>query len=624
MSAVRDTMAGAASEDGRPRANGVSLQRKLPLLMTAVLLVILAGGVLLAYREVRVSAELVAVHRVQEVADQIARLVETSGPRLGERLRPIAADSTVLRALTSPQPSTSDLNAVRQNLTYLETPADSALVSELWSADGRVLVTTGDSLSHRGRPTGAAVSTGRDSVSIGAFYSIDARVYYWSSLPVTMEGRRVGTLAQRRRLNAQPNTERDIARLAGQDVRILFHNADGSLWTTLGGKPVAPPWSPLTIGTLKTYQHPEVAPGSGRMLLQESRVAGTPWVAAIEIPVTSLGNAPRQMLRRFTIASLVLLLLGAIAVWFIVRRMISPLARMTAAAEGIAKGDYSQRVEPRGRDEIARLGASFNRMASEIEAAERELQASAQSAEQAQITAEAANAAKGNFLAAMSHELRTPLNAIAGYVDLLDMGLRGPLTAEQRTDLGRIKRSQEYLLGLIEEVLVFTQLDAHQLGFRMQDVSVDAVMRDAETMVEPQIRARGVDYSYLGCDPGLKVRADREKTQQIVLNLLTNGAKYTNPGGAVTVSCDSRNGSVHVRVTDTGAGIPEAMLTRIFEPFVQLDRRLNQPREGVGLGLTISRDLARAMGGDLLVESTVGVGSTFTLVLPRTDAPASS
>jgi signal transduction histidine kinase len=293
---------------------------------------------------------------------------------------------------------------------------------------------------------------------------------------------------------------------------------------------------------------------------------------------------------------------------------------MTSAAEAMARGDYSQRVHESGDYEIAQLGSSFNRMATEVEAANQNLQASADAAAKAKALAEDAIAAKANCLAAMSHELRTPLNAIAGYVELLEMGIRGPLTEEQRTDLLRIRRSEQYLLGLIEQILVFTQLDARQIAVHLQDVTLDDLMRDTETMVAPQIRARGIAYSYVTCDPGVMVRADREKTQQIVINLLTNAAKYTSPGGSLTASCETRSGSVHLRVTDTGAGIPEAMLSHIFEPFVQLDRRLNQPREGVGLGLTISRDLARAMGGDLLVESTLGVGSTFTLVLPKTEA----
>jgi signal transduction histidine kinase len=220
----------------------------------------------------------------------------------------------------------------------------------------------------------------------------------------------------------------------------------------------------------------------------------------------------------------------------------------------------------------------------------------------------------------MSHELRTPLNAIAGYTQLLEMGIRGPLTPEQQTDLSRIKRSQEYLLGLIEQVLIFTQLEAHKVAIHLEDVRLDDVVRDAETMVKPQIEAKGIRFSYAERIPDLVVRADRAKTQQILLNLITNGAKYTNPGGRVTVSARSRNGTALVSVADTGPGIPEQMLAHIFEPFVQLDRRLNQPREGVGLGLTISRDLARAMGGDLFVDSTIGVGSTFTLMLPRREA----
>jgi signal transduction histidine kinase len=277
-------------------------------------------------------------------------------------------------------------------------------------------------------------------------------------------------------------------------------------------------------------------------------------------------------------------------------------------------------VPEAGDYEIARLGATFNRMATEVDAAKNKLLSAADAAEKAQVLAEDANAAKANFLAAMSHELRTPLNAIAGYVELLEMGLRGPLTEEQRTDLGRIRKSQQYLLGLIEQVLVFTQLDAQKVAVHIQDVSLDDVLHDTETMVKPQIVAKGIEYRYEARQPGILVRADREKTQQIVLNLVTNGAKYTSPGGRVTVSSQPHNGTVHLKVTDTGPGIPDKMLATIFEPFVQLDRRLNQPREGVGLGLTISRDLARAMGGDLVVDSTLGVGSTFTLVLPRTEA----
>lgn len=600
---------------------GMRLERKLPLLMTGVLLAILASGVLVVDREVRRAAEVVNHHHLQEISSSMAGIIVGTRSRNVARLRALAANAAVRRSLRAGAMLGRDRPAVSRALADLRTPGDSGFVSELWAADGTVIASVGDKGAHRGRPSGAAVATGPDSLSIGSFYESEGRVYYWSSIPVLSAGRRIGMLAQRHRLNNQPTSERALASLTSQDAQLLFHNADGALWTTMEGRVVRPPTSHRVVRELNTYDHPDVTP-NGKAVIAETGLPGTPWVVAVERPLSSLMSGPRDLFNRFALMSLLLLILGAVAVWVISRRVTTPLAKLTAAAEAMARGDYSHRVTETGDYELALLGSSFNRMATEVEAANQNLRAAADDAAGAKVIAEAANAAKANFLAAMSHELRTPLNAIAGYVELLQMGLRGPVTSEQNVDLTRIRRSQQYLTGLIEQILVFTQLDAHQVAIDLQDVPVDDLMRDAETMVEPQIRARGIDYSYIASHPGLVIRADREKTQQIVLNLLTNAAKYTNPGGRLTTSCETRNGSVHVCVTDTGAGIPDSMLSHIFEPFVQLDRRLNQPREGVGLGLTISRDLARAMGGDLFVESTVGVGSTFTLVLPRTETRA--
>ena len=248
--------------------------------------------------------------------------------------------------------------------------------------------------------------------------------------------------------------------------------------------------------------------------------------------------------------------------------------------------------------------------------------------EAARAEAEAANRAKAEFLAVMSHELRTPLNAIGGYAELMEMGIRGPVTDQQREDLGRIQRSQRHLLGLIAGVLDYSRVEAGAVTYRLADVPVTEAVAEAEALVAPQLRAKGLGYAWSGAAPGLAVRADREKLQQVLLNLLGNAVKFTDARdgvpGRIEVSCTlaeggggaAAGGRVRLHVRDTGAGIAADELERVFEPFVQADQRLTRPHAGVGLGLAISRDLARGMGGDLTAESTPGVGSTFTLTLP--------
>jgi PAS domain S-box-containing protein len=231
--------------------------------------------------------------------------------------------------------------------------------------------------------------------------------------------------------------------------------------------------------------------------------------------------------------------------------------------------------------------------------------------------AERANLAKSRFLATMSHELRTPLNAIGGYAELLDMGLRGPVTAAQRADLARIRHSEQHLLGVIDDILDFAQLEAGQTRFELTDVPVAEALTDMETLIAPQLRDGTLSYRCQISDTTLAVRADRDRLQQVLANLLTNATKFTDGPGAITVIADATADRVRIAVQDTGIGIPPNRLQHIFDPFVQVDPRLARSREGAGLGLAISRDLARKMSGDIQVESELGVGSTFSLVLPR-------
>ena len=247
----------------------------------------------------------------------------------------------------------------------------------------------------------------------------------------------------------------------------------------------------------------------------------------------------------------------------------------------------------------------------------RELEIANQSAENARVEAVTANQAKSAFLTTMSHELRTPLNAVAGYSDLLLMGVRGELTAGQRSDLERIKRSGQYLLGLINDVLNFAKLDAGQVQYRFEDVPVAQLLDSLEELIRPQMDARQLRYERGECASELVMRADPEKVRQVLLNLLANSVKFTEPGGIVSLSCRAEDDVMHITVKDTGRGIAPDQLKRVFDPFVQVDRHLTpMSQQGVGLGLAISRDLANGMGGSLAASSQQGAGSEFTLTLP--------
>jgi signal transduction histidine kinase/DNA-binding response OmpR family regulator len=237
-------------------------------------------------------------------------------------------------------------------------------------------------------------------------------------------------------------------------------------------------------------------------------------------------------------------------------------------------------------------------------------------ASEARLMAEHANSAKTLFLSAMSHELRTPLNAISGYTEILEMGIRGTVNVEQTKDLGRIKRAADYLLRLINDVLTIARLEGAR-PLNLISIPVNAALEEVEDLCRLQAEAKGLELTVTPCDRSIFVAADAERFQQILLNLITNAIKFTPTGGSISVTCDGDARVVRVHVNDTGRGIRPVDIDRVFEPFVQIDRDLTKAtQQGVGLGLSISRQLARAMKGDLKLRSTEAAGSTFTLTLP--------
>jgi signal transduction histidine kinase len=299
--------------------------------------------------------------------------------------------------------------------------------------------------------------------------------------------------------------------------------------------------------------------------------------------------------------------------------MLTALDDRNARMLGLNAGAEDFLTKPVDRAELCVRVRNLLRLkayADKLRAAHAALAVALAEAGEARRMAEHANNAKTQFLRAMSHELRTPLNAISGYTEILEMGIRGVVNPAQVKDLGRIKRASAYLLRLINDVLTIARLEGAR-PLHLVSIAVNPVLAEVEGLCVLQAKANGLTLAVAPCEHEIFATADAERFQQILLNLVTNAIKFTPKGGGIKVTCDDVTGVVRVRVNDTGVGVRLLDIERVFEPFVQIDRHLTtETQQGVGLGLSISRELARAMSGDLTLESVEGVGSTFTLTLP--------
>ena len=608
------------------RGSGMSLARTLSLLTGSVIAACLLLVLGVAYETLTNAAIAGAAQGIHRGTRQLASVAETGIRQNRTRYRAAAQDPAIRRALAAAERGDAGSGLDRKTvadaqkaLAQLAAPTDSGLPIELWSESGRRIVILGTDepviaeSPTETRPLGAPRIprdglndvVAADSLQFGRLYSNAGRVYYWLVAPVIERRTLLGYIAQQRRIVANPQVDQSIRALAGEGVSTYYHNVDGSGWATVVGAPASP-------SRRKPNDRSRAMRGSGdELLIAEEHINGTPLEVAMEYPLNDVIAAPRAAVRQIFMAGIVLLIAGMGAAMLIGRRVARPIAAIADGAEAIARGQYETRVASSGEQEIARLAASFNHMANEVAVAHRAL-------EQQSEDARAANRAKSEFLATMSHELRTPLNAIAGYAELLEMGLRGPITDAQRRDLMRIRASGQHLLGLISGVLDLARIERGQVKYDIVPILIGPFLADLDTLVSPQAAAKSLTLEYMPSEPGLTVLADREKLRQVVLNLLSNAIRFTPSGGRVMLWATTiADRQVAVCVRDTGPGIPEGRESHVFEPFVQLDRSLTQPQEGLGLGLAISRDLARGMHGDLTLRSTPNVGATFILTLPR-------
>ena len=631
-----------------PRRLGgaLSIHWKLPLLITAVLAAGLAAFLAFTYFTLAHRSEAVVRDRFQHASRIVARDIQSAVAQRLAGAESAAGRPELAGLLVAANRTSSDSAAASAVLARLVSGRDSLAVL-LTDARGRVVASAGKPLPAAMRmidPATVAPVSSDDAIGaarVSPMMHVGERTVFWVVAPITANTERVGYLVQPRWVTGPPDAMQTLRELTREDLTLYLRNIDGTMWTFAPGRASTPPTSRDSTNSGVWYDRPE----TGRLIAEETPVAGTPWLVVIESPVRTLLSRLRTTIERLAAMSLLLLLAGAALSWAVGRRITRPLVALTRAADQVATGTYDQRIPITSGDEIGRLTMRFHEMAEQVSEARRELerratdaqqvanelvaangrlhvtmteaQSARSEAERARAEAEAANRAKSDFLAMMSHELRTPLNAIAGYAELIEMGIHGPVTDAQRDALNRIARSQAHLLTLINDLLNFARIDAGQITYAVQDVRMHETLAGLEPLVSPQITARRLTFVYDQCDGAIVAAADADKVRQVVLNLLANAVKYTPEGGTVRLTCDADGSMVRVHVRDTGPGIDPEQLPLIFEAFVQGHRALNRPNEGVGLGLAISRDLARGMGGDVTVATELGVGSTFTLAVPR-------
>ncbi|HEX6965522.1 MAG TPA: ATP-binding protein [Gemmatimonadaceae bacterium] len=599
------------------------IRRKLPLLISTLLVAVVVVMSGMAYRQLEATLLDAARDRVANGAQRLADVF--TGSAWGQRVRAqrLASDPTIVRYLS--RPTESARIAAEETLDGERTTDQRVVAISLWTNHhGRTLVVGNTVFADSG--FSAADEVPHDSAAggswIGPFIAVgDSAIYHLIAPVFGRAGETLGFLVESRRVSTQ--SERVTRALIGDAVVLMFGNATGGVWTDEHAKRVAGPSMPVSTGVPVEFRGPHGDVRLGAV----AAVPPTPWLIWVEIPRSAVLAPARHFLVSMGAAALLIIAVGVVAAWLLSNHITAPLDEITRAAEDLAGGDYARRVSLVRADELGRLATAFNTMAQQVQDSRtvleervaertRELQEALEGLRRAQdeLVRRERLAILGQLAGGVGHELRNPLGVMTNAVYYLGVVLAdAPPTVHDylailRTQIGLSEKIVTDLLDFARvkspqrEWIVLEDLVAQQLG----RACIPAGIR-----VERELPA----------DLPL-VSADCTQIGQVVLNLITNAIQAM----VGSRSCEEATGTLLLRgrvldegrvaleVRDTGPGVLPEHLEQIFEPLFTTKAR------GIGLGLAVSRTLARANGGDLTVSSRPGSGASFSLVM-LTSAP---
>ncbi len=345
---------------------------------------------------------------------------------------------------------------------------------------------------------------------------------------------------------------------------------------------------------------------------------------SITLPTDSLTAKTRAALNQGRLSALVAALVGALLSWVVSRTVTNPLRELTEATRRIAGGELDYKINVKSGGELGELADSFNKMTVRLEDLVGRLTERATELQRANDRAREASRLKSEFLATMSHELRTPLNAIIGFSDMLLMGMSGPLTEPQQHKVTRLQENGKRLLNLVNDVLDIARIEAGRAELVSEEFRPRIMAERVSEQMAVLAENKGLKFTTT-IDPNLPpiLVGDEKRLEQIIVNLISNAVKFTDTGEVkLAISAFTEVKAWEIVVEDTGVGIPPHALDVIFEEFRQVDGTSTRAYKGTGLGLAITRHLVTMMRGQIKVESELGVGSRFMVMLPMTH-PAS-